>query len=144
MKPTNSLLILFFLVVLFACNDDDVELKDPDFSVLGITSVSINDSVYQVDESMKLQNTGSTIGVSAAGLEQAQMSGMLTYAIITQSQDTQSVVVTSCYSDVSIVETTEPSGIEPSPENVTVLKFEITRPGYDEDFTYRFGFVNFD
>lgn len=133
MKILRSLLLLITLVSLVACNKDDEKETAADFSVLGITSVTINGQQFNIKNDAILETDG-VLSVNATGIQTQGKHTQLEYAVFTDEGVMPSVVVNSSYSDVSIEIKKETNSSK------TIHTVNISREGYQEQLSYVFEF----
>jgi len=133
MKTLQRLLLLVAVVSLFACNKDDEKETAADFSVLGITNITINGQQFSIKNDAILE-TDSVLSVSATGILIQGKHAQLEYVVLMNEEVTPSVVVNSCYSDVLIEVKKETTA------SYTTNTVTISRDGYQEQLSYVFLF----
>lgn len=137
MKAVKLILLLFVSMSIFSCDNDDEKSTDPDFSVLGISSVSINDVAYPVDENLLLViEEGNLFYTSATQFHASTKHATIEYVVITLD-DLKEVGATSLKPGVSIDIRTETTM-----EGFDYKVIDITRKGYDERVTYKIFFAS--
>lgn len=131
MKLNTFILALLFIVA--GCSKDENKVTEPDYSVLGITSVTINNEQLAVTGG-SLLDVDQYESIAMDGLEnqKAQKHLQLSYVIATDSDADLSIEVESNYSDVSVTYSQEPNGSQ------TTYMAVVTRDGFDEQITYVF------
>jgi hypothetical protein len=136
MKAIRIIVLLLFSAVAFSCSKDDDNTATPDYSVLGVTSVTINGQQIKVNKGILL-DLGNTTSVISNGFTNyaTQKHAELSYTIRTSSGTTPSVSVMSSYPDASSVVVKNTSGTTPS------FTVTVTRNGYEEQLTYHFNFI---
>ncbi|MCG6188710.1 hypothetical protein [Maribellus maritimus] len=133
MKTIKTLILFLVFVSLFACSKDDNEDFDVDFSVLGITSVTVNGQQFNISNNTMLDIEGNdTIVVTGTQTTMSVKHMQIDYAVQTNSTATFSVNVKSDYPDVSVVTSEETNN------NFKSVVVVIYRTGYDEQLTYKF------
>ncbi len=133
MKTIKILILFLVFADIFACSKDDNADSDVDFSVLGITSVTVNGQQFNINNNVMLDIEGNhTIVVTGTQTTMSVKHMQIDYAVQTNSTDTFSVNVKSDYPAVSVV--TSEETIDNSKSVVVV----ISRTGYDEQLTYKF------
>ena len=133
MKTIKTLILFLVFVSLFACSKDDNEDFDVDFSVLGITSVTVNGQQFNISNNTMLDIEGNdTIVVTGTQTTMSVKHMQIDYAVQTNSTATFSVNVESDYPDVSVVTSEE------TIDNLKSFVVVISRTGYDEQLTYKF------
>ena len=127
------LFFVFVLLLVFSCEKDTDNPTDPDYSVLGITSVTINDLQISVNGG-SLLDVDQIESITVDGLEN-QMTRkhiQLSYIVLTNTDTDMSIEVESCHSDVSVTYNQEANGSQ-----ITYVVV-VTREGYEEQVTYLF------
>ncbi|MHA7111346.1 hypothetical protein ACRTDU_14545 [Sunxiuqinia elliptica] len=133
MKIFKLLLLLVLSFSLWSCNEHDDEVIKADFSVLGVTTVSINNKPYSVKEGMLLEVEEDEL-IALVGFESTQSTArlMIEYAVITSADEPFIVTAESAYSDVSITIDTE---VDDDKIHCVV---QFSREGYQEQLSYEF------
>lgn len=140
MKNLLKLLMLFCTVSLFtSCGNNDDPDAEANYSVLGITSITINGLDISIKNDGVLLEITDHSGIANTGLlnELTNKHVELDYTIPASNTTSPSVQVQSCYSDtsVNIVQTQE--------SQVVSYTINVTRKGYQERVTYILHFINF-
>jgi hypothetical protein len=137
MKTIKTLVLFFVLASLFSCNKNKDENSDPDFKVLGITSVTINGKLFSVSNGTLLDlDKSDSIIVTGTQTNMALKQAQIEYVVWTNSQEASSVSVESNYPDVSI------SINKKTGDKNTSSIVRVTRNGYDEQLIYKFTFTS--
>ncbi len=133
MKTIKILILFLVFADIFACSKDDNADFDVDFSVLGITSVTVNGQQFNINNNVMLDIEGNhTIVVTGTQTTMSVKHMQIDYAVQTNSTDTFSVNVESDYPAVSVVSSEETN------DNSKSVVVVISRTGYDEQLTYKF------
>ncbi len=133
MKTIKILILFLVFADIFACSKDDNADSDVDFSVLGITSVTVNGQQFNINNNVMLDIEGNhTIVVTGTQTTMSVKHMQIDYAVQTNSTDTFSVNVESDYPVVSVVTSEE------TVDNSKSVVIVISRTGYDEQLTYKF------
>jgi hypothetical protein len=136
----SKLALLFIcMATLFSCKDDNNELTAPDYSVLGITNVVINNKQFSID-TLVINVDAVKDSIYCRGFQstQATKHAILWYGVMTKSCANDTVYITSNYSDASIVSASE---IIDNNKQITIV---VSRHGYHEIVTYKFLFKPID
>lgn len=140
MKNLLKLLMLFCTVsLLTSCGNNDDPDPEANYSVLGITSITINGLDISIKNDGVLLEITDHSGIANTGLlnELTNKHVELDYTILASNTTSPSVQVQSRYSDtsVNIVQTQE--------SQVVSYTINVTRKGYQERVTYILHFINF-
>ena len=140
MKNLLKLLMLFCTVsLLTSCGNNDDPDAEANYSVLGITSITINGLDISIKNDGVLLEITDHSGIANTGLlnELTNKHVELDYTILASNTTSPSVQVQSRYSDtsVNIVQTQE--------SQVVSYTINVTRKGYQERVTYILHFINF-
>jgi hypothetical protein len=125
--------ILALLITVAGCSKDENKVTEPDYAVLGITLVTINDEQISVTGG-SLLNVDQNESIAMDGLEDQKTHKhlQLSYVVTTNSDTDLSIEVESSFNNVSITYNQETNG------NQTTYIAVVTREGYDEQITYIF------
>ncbi len=138
LKFSKFVLLFICAISIFSCkDDDDVEFTDPNYNVLGISEIRINDALYNINDSTLLLDISSSdnITLSGCGYTKSTLHETLSYSIITTFKSISTEII-SCYPDVSIV--TSSGKDDDRHSHITII---VSREGYDEQVTYTFNFI---
>lgn len=129
---TKILCLFVLLLTLNGCNDDEPK-NEPDFSVLGIKNIAINDLVIGLDASgLPKKNNNNTFVI--VGMTVAHSSISYELVVVDEGADDKHIAVESAYDDaLSVVEK----------NSVNPLKYTVTisRPGFKESIVYEISFL---
>ncbi len=133
MNTLRNILLSTLVLLTFSCNKDEDKDTDPDYSVLGITSVSINDEQISVTGG-SLLNVDQHESIVMDGLENQKTHKHLRLSyVVTANTDTDlSIEVDSNYNDVNV------SYSQETDDNQTAYIAVVTREGFEEQITYVF------
>lgn len=125
--------------LLTSCGNNDDPDAEANYSVLGITSITINGLDISIKNDGVLLEITDHSGIANTGLlnELTNKHVELDYTILASNTTSPSVQVQSRYSDtsVNIVQTQE--------SQVVSYTINVTRKGYQERVTYILHFINF-
>lgn len=129
----RNLFFVFVLLLVLSCDKDTDKPIEQDYSVLGVTSVTINDEQISVTGG-SLLDVDQQESIVMDGLEnqKAQKHLQLSYVVATDTDTDLSIEVESSYNDVSIIYSQEPNGSQ------TTYMAVVTREGFEEQITYVF------
>lgn len=136
MKKIKLLVLLLAAVFCFSCSKDDDKETPANYSVLGVTSATINGLLVNVNANMLL-DVSNIKSMTITGIENqiTKKHMMLDYVVIASSGVTPTVSFTSIYPDVSIVVAEKTGATTPS------FTVTVTRKGYEEQLVYTFDFI---
>ncbi len=132
MRTFSYFLFLFIFIAFSSCSKKDDVVTDPDFTVLGITSVNINGKQFSVSNSLLNLDSSDNIALTGIQTTKSIKKTLIEYVVFTTSQEAFSVNVVCCYSDVSIIVNTKTS------DSLTESVVQVTRNGFEEQLTYKF------
>lgn len=130
------LVLLLAAVFCFSCSKNEDKVTAADYSVLGITSATINGQQLNVNTNLLL-DISNVKSMTITGVENqtSKKHMMLDYVVIASTGGTPTVSFTSIYPDVSIVVAEKTGTTSPS------FTVTITRKGYEEQLIYTFNFI---
>ena len=139
MKTIKILLIAIIALSVFSCNKDDDENTKPDFSVLGVSSVTVNNVTYKVNDDLLWITDGATpFYISATEMQTASKYYTVEY-VVSSSDETKDVSATSIYSDASINVSSDTTTT-----GIVYKVIQFTRSNYDEQLTYKIFFADIE
>lgn len=137
MNTFKFLTVLFFTFSISACDKDNEEPTKADFSVLGITSITINNTPFSIKDNILLESGESNnIAVTGTQTTESTKSCIIEYTVIQTKDETPEVSASCCYSDVTVNVTSETTS-----DRTKCITVNISRKGYKEQVTYKFYFV---
>ncbi len=129
--------MLFSLVFLFSCVSEEEDEQAPDFTVLGITSVTINDKQFKVQEDGALldREGDKLIIIRGTSYTKSLKKSQVDYSVALESYWESTVSVESKYSDTNIsVNRTV------GDKNIVTYTVDVKRSGYKEHLISTFLF----
>ncbi|MBP1639570.1 MAG: hypothetical protein H6Q17_1153 [Bacteroidetes bacterium] len=136
MRILKHLTFVFVAIAICACSKGSDEPSKADFSTLGIKDITVNNITYSVKNDLLLELKNSkNIVISALQMTESTKYCVIEYGVIPTTKDTPLVSITSCYSDVSVVVSSNTTT-----DGITYIVLDVTRNGHDERVTYKFYF----
>lgn len=134
---TRNILLLFSLVFLFSCVSEEEDEQAPDFTVLGITSVTINDKQFKVQEDGALldREGDKLIIIRGTSYTKSLKQSQVDYSVALESYRESTVSVESKYSDTNISVNRAVGD-----KNIVTYTVDVKRSGYKEHLIYTFLF----
>ena len=142
MKNTRLNLLKYLAIfvtvcIFFSCSKDDTSDNDADYNLLGITSITINNSIIPIKSDGVLFDLSDCKDIATTGMlsEPNKKHVEVDYAILTKDPEASSAQIQSKYSDVSVT-------IDKISTSTSVKTWiiKITRKGYLESITYKLAF----
>ncbi len=136
MKIIRALFLAFWAIIVCSCDKDD-EISKSDFSVLGVSSVTINKVTYSVNENLYWATDGATpFYIRGTQMTASTKHCIIDYQVLS-SDEAKEVSATSCYSDVLVAVSSDTTT-----EGIIYKVIDITRPSYKEHVTYNIYFAD--
>jgi hypothetical protein len=137
MRTIKTLLLAIWAITICSCDKDDDQTSQSDFSVLGVSSVTVNNVTYEVNEKLFWVTDGATpFYVTATEMTTATKHCTIDY-IVSSSGETKEASATSTYSDVLVVVTAKTTT-----DGIVYKVIDITRPNHEEHLTYNIFFAD--
>ncbi|WP_321317607.1 hypothetical protein [Labilibaculum sp.] len=137
MKTLKYLVLLFVTIAICSCDKDENEISKADFSVLGITTISVNDITYSIDDNLLLKLEDSrNIAVTGSQITESTKHCVIEYSVLSTTKETPFVSAKSSCSGVSVDVDSNTSS-----DGVTRIILTVSRSGYKEQAIYKFNFV---
>lgn len=139
MKTIKILLLAIMAASVFSCSKDKDENTGPDFSILGVSSVTVNKVTYKVNDDLLWIIDGATpFYISATEMQTASKHYTVEY-VVSSSDEIKDVSATSIYSNASINVSSDTTTT-----GIVYKVIQITRPNYDEQLTYKIYFADIE
>ncbi|MDM8159957.1 hypothetical protein QUH73_09035 [Labilibaculum sp. K2S] len=137
MKTLKYLVLFFITIAICSCDKDDNEISKADFSVLGITSISVNNIAYSIDDNLLLKLEDSkNIAVTGSQITESTKHCVIEYSVLSTTKETPFVSAKSSCSGVSVnVDSNTTS------DGITSIVLTVSRSEYKEQAIYKFNFV---
>jgi hypothetical protein len=120
-----------------ACSKDNDEFPKADFSVLGIKTITVNNSTYYIKNNLLLDLKDSkNIAISALQMTESTKNCIIEYAVIPTTKDTPVVLIATSSSDVFVV-----VHASVTTDGIPYIVLDVSRTGYKERATYKFYFA---
>lgn len=137
MRTIKTLLLAIWAITICSCDKDDDKTSTSDFTVLGVSSVTVNNATYKVDEKLFWETDGATpFYISATEMTTATKHCTIDY-VVSSSGGNKEASAKSTYSDVLVVVTSKTTT-----DGIVYKAIDITRPNHDEHLTYNIFFAD--
>lgn len=136
-KIYQSLGLLFLLFFTLACSEKDAPDSAADYTVLGLTTVSVGNQIIALSQDGALLDTRNNPSVVADGLmsNPTWKKVEISYVVLIKKGDNTDVTATSIYPDVSV------QVVKTINDSRTSYNVTVKRAGYAEQLTYVFHFL---
>lgn len=135
MRTLKIFTFLVAAILAFSCSKDGSEISVPDYSVLGLEPVVVNDITYPVKSNASLDvGANGLLVLDGLANQAAQKQVQVSYLVRYKQGSIPTVSVKSRYSDVTVV-------VKEDKGTTTTYTVLIARKNFEEQVTYVFRFM---